>query len=196
VPVRASEVPETETAGCRPSALTLDEPPYEPVVGHGRADLDRPLGSGREVVDTIDEAQIDSYEPLEPPSEIGGRSLQFLAVVKGIDMLSMVYASSKVTPGMTRSELWQRNGIAINQVPAEAEDPAKVALTIPDVSWEVEIGPHLAALVHGDADASGVRAFNLVWTDGARKWTMYGNPVSPNEMVDLARSIYCADQGQ
>jgi hypothetical protein len=56
----------------------------------------------------------------------------------------------------------------------------------------VRIGPHDAALVHSDEYTTGRREWTLYWADGPRQWRLGGDIADPNELIHMARSIYCS----
>ncbi len=171
--------------GCGPSNLDITESPASP--GWGRAES--PLLARDTVVPTFEDLPTHAFHPLRP-DEPEGRPLQHILLI-GNSNISLLYAREPLDDADTLIDAYRKGTFGLTQRPFAGQDADFVLENAPRDSWRVEVGPYPAALVLGTPLTTTIRPYGLYWADGEREWILHGDPVDPEELVDLARSIYC-----
>lgn len=177
--------------GCGPSSLGISYDPYQsPGVQYGWPP-ERPLSDFGTVVDHLTDARVVGYEPIEP-SDSGERPLRLVLVQAETNTVALVYSPVPVATTDTNADLLANGALVLNQRPFAGQDADSVLDAAPRNDWRVEVGPHPAALIIGSPPAAGIRPIGLYWADEDREWILHGGGLArPEDLVDLARSIYC-----
>jgi hypothetical protein len=177
--------------GCGPSSLGIS---YEAYASPGTQfgwPPDSPVSVFGTVVDDFRDIEVTGYEPLQP-SDPGARRLRLILVQPEVNNVALVYSRLPIAANDTEAELLAMGALVLNQRPFSGQDGDFVLGIVPYDDWRVEVGPYSAALVLGSPTAAGIRPFGLYWADGDREWILHGGgPARPEDLVDLARSIYC-----
>lgn len=177
--------------GCEPSSLgALKDEGFVPIGGQFTPP-EHELARGYDVVASLAQAPVTAYQPILPKAVPGGRSLMLLLANGETQSLFAAYSDKPLQRTDTDTVLMAGRGIAVSEYPFEGQDGPFVLERVKRNRWPVQIGPHPGALVWADEIATGVRPFGVYWADGVRQWIIRGNPVHPDELVDVARSIYC-----
>jgi len=171
--------------GCGPSNVDITEPPDSPGWGHAET----PLLGKQTMVPTFDDLPTDAFRPLRP-DEPEGRPLQHILLTGTSDIL-FVYARHPLDETDTLTDAHAKGAFILAQRPFAGQDADFVLENVWRDSWRLQVGPHPAALVLGTPITTTIRTYGLYWADGEREWILRGDPVDPEELVDLARSIYC-----
>lgn len=180
------------TPGCGPStAPPLDES-FTPVQNRrgnpGRAPI---LGIGTRVA-SVHDASFAGVRPLQPSADAAGRPLQVVLVTAGTPRdVVLIYSSKPVGERDTIEDIFNAGGISVVQALPRGQDADAVVETVGKRASRVEVGPYPAALVHAEPLVSGVRTYNIYWSDGERDWSIEGATERPEAVIDLARSVYC-----
>lgn len=134
----------------------------------------------------------DVVAPLEPSAEQAGRPLQLILVSRAPDAyVALIYSAKRISDSDTIEELFNAGGILVVQAVPTGRDGDSMKENVGKRASLVEVGPYRAALVHAEPWVSGVRAYNLYWSDGKHDWSIQGATATPEEVIDLARSLYC-----
>ena len=177
------------SGGCGPSTLQIvDGGSVGPGERLSEAAQDRPLGTAGGAIDLATEAlAIVPTLPARP----GSRLLQFALYNGTTGVLSLAYSQAGATPRSSTFDFLGHGGFALTERPYSGQDGTEVYDSVSRNRWYVNVGSYQAALVWADPYASNLRPFGLYWSDGTREFILIGAPVSPNELVDFARSIEC-----
>jgi hypothetical protein len=185
----ASSGPATTSVaiGCRPSAVgVLHDDGFVPI-SEQFSPPQHPIGAGWVQIGNVSNARV-GYVPLLPKVAPAGRTLQFL-LASGHSVFA-AYSHAPATRTLTDAMFMASAGILVLESPDAGQDGRFVLNHLKRNRWPVAVGPYVGALVWGDEVAEGVRPFGLYWADGVRQWIVRGTG-SPDELIDLARSIYC-----
>jgi hypothetical protein len=106
------------------------------------------------------------------------------------DQVALYYASNDLSSTDPLDVFLAGGGLLVAQQPAQkGRDAATVLEFAGDRGTRVAVGPHDAAVIHGDPGRNGERMYDVYWTDGER----FNFAISRDALVaiDAARSMYC-----
>lgn len=189
-PLPSHEPAASVAPGCGPSDLAIPfdrNPPAPDPRALGFVPVR--LASGAAVVDDVADLDGLGYVPLLP-SEPPGRPLQAILAYPDRQLL-LIYSVAKLADTDTARSVLIKTGYLLNQAPFDGRDAELVMSVAPQDDYLVQVGPHPAALVIGTPLGEGVSSVGLYWADGPRQWILRGDPERLEDLVDLARSIYC-----
>jgi hypothetical protein len=177
--------------GCGPISLGIAYDPYAtPGTQYGWPP-ELALADLGTVVEDFGDVTARGYRPLRPPDP-AARPLRLILVQAEVDAVALVYSPVPVAASDTNADLLAKGALVLTQRPFAGQDADFVLRVVPMDDWRVELGPYPGALVLGSPTAAGIRPFGLYWADGDREWILHGGgPARPEDLVDLARSIYC-----
>lgn len=187
----ATHAPAASVApGCGPSDLGVAfdrNPPAPDPRALGFVEVR--LAAGAVVADDFADLGGLGYIPLRP-SEPPGRPLQVILLYVDAQVL-LIYSVAKLAETDTARTVLIKTGYLLNQAPFQGRDAELVMSVAPSDDYLVQVGPHPAALVIGTPLGEGISSVGLYWADGPRQWMLRGDPERLEDLVDLARSIYC-----
>jgi hypothetical protein len=145
-------------------------------------------------VPDITDQRISAMKPLLPQSTISARSRQLILFNPDAKILTLVYAPQRVDGSDGAWAALKSGAFKFTQKPYTGQDAELVHTSLTGNRWYVQLGTTKATLVWADPVAAGVRPFGLYWADGSHDFILQGAPEGPDELVDFARSLYCAGQ--
>lgn len=185
-------------AGCAPAGTIVDDQPFTPYEGRRGYPPDLPITFGAQAVGA--EVPRLAFPTLSVPDVLGLELQATLAQshdwdTDGVDERGLVqwYGPRPIAPGETADSYFADRGLVIAQDVPHGRDADLVVSELVDTGYQpltLMIGPHKAAMVHGDPRANGIRVWGLYWSDGARDMVVR-SAGPPEELVDIARSLYC-----
>jgi hypothetical protein len=181
--------PTATGAGCGPVSLPsigpemtyspIGRPPYQPLSGNSSVEAARARG-------------IDLLLPLHFPNDLRLQLVDLYQEHPGKGEVAVTYAASPLDSTDTYLDLIRNGGFFLSEQFPPSQDATAIERQHPGRVTFVQVGPYLAALIWGDPIADGVRAYGLYWSDGTRGMSIQAGFDTATQLVDVARSIYCA----
>jgi hypothetical protein len=178
-----------DVSGCGdPVIPKVDESFADPMTRRGPTVYPPILGPAVERVLTVDGANDVTFTPLAPVAPPSAPLQLILLDSDGV--LRLYFGGPAIAEGMTLPEFVSGGGVVVLEKPLAGQDADLVVTTVGSRAGRIAVGPHGGALVHADPVGTGVRTWNLYWSDGERDWSIIGG-VDPETVVTLGRSLYC-----
>src|SRR5918992_3289362 len=137
-------------------------------------------------------------QPVSIPPDGGIESIDGLplwgAIVSSNGALYQYFLGGDIDTSLTVPEFFATGGIELDRDPTDPENAGEnfteYVLATSERAVEVEIGPHVAALVWADPESNGIRTHHLYWTDGAHNYSLIADRSAEN-LVTLGRELAC-----
>lgn len=129
-------------------------------------------------------------DSLVPSNVLDDLPLRWAAVgVKGT--LYRYFLAGEIGREMTYPEFLADGGIVLSREPGQGAPIVAVVLNqLGDRGVAVDVGQYPGALSWGDPESNGVRAHQILWSDGAFNYTLIADRTA-EETVNLARGMVC-----
>lgn len=103
------------------------------------------------------------------------------------------YSPAEVIDDMNIADLVRAGGIMLHRARPSGRDAQAVIRAVGERATVTSVRQHEAALVWADpSDGTGAsRSFDLHWSDGDYDYIILGGTDGPDEVVDMARSMFC-----
>ena len=190
----------TMDSGCGPGLLPSLDPSFTPHEGQsGRPPLGPLLADGAQVLPSIAGVRLGGVPAVRPKHYRQPLRLILADAPGDRDQdgafehrIRMYHLGAPVDGESTSLTSFLRDGgVMFEQIEAAGRTAQLVIGAVqPGAAGLVAVGQHDAALVHGDPDENGTRAYGLYWSDGDRDLSLTG-AVQAEELIAFARSLYC-----
>ena len=151
-----------------------------------------PILSQQDRIVTLAEAQQLFPQTVVPTYLPGGRQLQLVLRKDPPDVGVVLYfASATLAADDNLYRFLDEGGILVVEYGSTDFNLSRELSIAGDLGVVVQIGPYPALITHAYTAWPPVPPFHLAWSDGQRDFEVQGGVEHPQDLVDMARSIYC-----